>query len=231
MLSTHVIITAAGKGSRFGSELPKQFQPLGPSGYPVLMYSINAFLDFGIPFGNIIVTLSGDDVAIWEELCSKYGYVTPRVIIGGSTRFESVNNALMNIEIKAGKKILIHDGARPLVSRDVISRVWEELNHCTGVVPTVPVTDSLRRVEATTGNTVAVDRALYCAVQTPQGFEAETIYNAYRQGYKPTFTDDASVVEHYGTVIRQVEGDRRNIKITVADDLIIANAFLESQRN
>lgn len=228
MIDTHVIITAAGSGSRFGNDIPKQFLGLGRSGIPVLMHAIEAFVNFGIPRFNIVLTLAEDSISVWEELCTQFDYNSPRIIIGGATRYESVYNAIMNIEVKQGHKILIHDGARPLVSADVIRRVLDALKSHKAVIPSLPVTDSLRRIDAASDGSAAVDRSLYRSVQTPQGFEAKTLLSAYQTGYQPTFTDDASVVEQNGTPITLVEGESRNIKITVPDDLIIAEAFLRA---
>lgn len=216
---THIIIVAAGTGNRFGSTLPKQFHLL--DGRPVLMRAIDAF----VPYGMVTVVLSADMTDFWHQLCLQHGFTSPHVVTGGATRFESVRNALTAIDPAPGDVVLVHDGARPLVSDSLICRVIEALSQHEAVVPAVAVTDSLRRVAADL-TSCAVDRAPLRAVQTPQGFRADLLTDAYRQPYRDTFTDDASVAEAAGASVAIVDGDRRNIKITSPDDIAIATALL-----
>lgn len=226
MNHVYVIIVAAGTGSRFGSNIPKQFMPLGIDGVPVLMHSITKFLKAQIPVENIRVALHRDMIGFWEELCVKFNFRSPQVIVGGSTRFYSVKNALSTLQCNGADTIMVHDGVRPLVTREVIMRVHETLLHEKAVIPVVPVTDSLREVEGS-GFSHAVDRSKYVSVQTPQGFRAEILFRAYDQPFRDVFTDDASVVEALGEKVALVEGSYKNIKITNRDDLDIAQMLLK----
>jgi len=144
------------------------------------------------------------------------------LVSGGSSRFESVQNGLAI----AGEEglIAIHDGVRPLVTKDLIMRCFEAAFTYGAVIPVTPVIESLRLVEAE-GNR-AVDRDAYRLVQTPQTFQAELIQRAYREANSTHFTDDASVAQAAGLPIHLVEGERQNVKITEAADLQLAAWYL-----
>lgn len=225
MARTHVIIVAAGAGSRFGSSLPKQFHPLGRQPRPVLMHTIDAFRLSGFSDDDITVVISSEMTGLWKELCHDLDFTSPHIVAGGETRFHSVRNAVGSLDIKQGDRILVHDGARPLVTGGVISRVTEALNSHSAVVPVVPVTDSIRCV-GPDGVSVAVDRAPFRSVQTPQGFDGKVLAEAYKADFSPAFTDDASVVENNGTVVTLVDGDPVNIKITSPRDISVAEALM-----
>lgn len=228
MPRNYAIIVAAGKGERFGSRIPKQFHPLD-DGKPVLLRTVETFYEAGFDPDSVIVVLSHEMVECWTESCSKHGLPTPAIAEGGDTRFASVNNALSSRRFEYGDKILVHDGARPLVSIDLIKRVIKELDSCPAVVPAVAVTDSLR-VVATDGSSKVVDRSLYRAIQTPQGFDALTLRNAYDTPFSKTFTDDATVAEASGCPIRLIDGETTNIKITTPSDLAVARELLAGRK-
>ena len=220
--STHtgIIVVAAGSGHRFGGDVPKQFRLL--AGRPLLMHTIDTFRT-ALPDASIIVALSPDMKDYWASLCNEYKFTSPAVADGGGTRCESVYKALSALPADMNI-ILVHDGGRPIVSRELIHRVVVGATASKAVVPAIPVTDSLRRAD--TGN--AVDRSLFRAVQTPQGFNARMLRNAYSSVncYDPTLTDDASVVERSGVRITMVEGDAHNIKITWPGDIALAETLL-----
>ena len=216
------VIVAAGSGSRFGGDLPKQFTDL--CGRPVLMHTVEAFRR-AIPGGRIIVVLSPRNTGLWASLCQRHNFTSPQVVSGGDTRWQSVRNALAEVTSTA-KVILVHDGARPLVDAPLIQRVAHMAGHGgVAVVPVVPVTDSLRR----TDTNQAVDRSLFCAVQTPQGFDALTLLEAYNAPFRAEFTDDASVVESAGYHVTTVCGSPENIKITYPADILWAEAVLAAR--
>lgn len=218
------IIVAAGSGARFGSELPKQFCLL--RGRPVLMTTVDNFRN-ACPDDKIVLVLSKDCVRLWHGLCREYGYPSPEIAYGGATRWNSVKNALESVD-DGVDIITVHDGARPLVSRDVIGKVVAavESGAC-GAIPVVPVTDSLRIIDDD-GVSEAVDRSVMRAVQTPQAFRAEILRKAYGRPYSPLYTDDASVVEDAGfTPLALVDGDVHNIKITHPADLDVAAVILD----
>lgn len=219
-----VIIVAAGSGSRFGGNIPKQFCVLGDK--PVLMHSIERFAGY-LPGAEITVVLSADRVDYWRELCRQYSFDVPhQIAIGGATRWESVKNALENVNRQASV-IMIHDGARPLVERDTIARLSEALEDgAPGALPVIPMVDSLRHIAAD-GHSEAVDRSRFVRVQTPQAFEAAKLLEAYRLPYSPVMTDDASVFEmaDFGP-IKLVAGSEATLKITRNEDLAIAGIYL-----
>ncbi len=215
-----VIIVAGGKGLRMGSELPKQFLPIG--GRPVLMRTIETFHAFD-PRLQIIPVLPVEQQAFWQELCKEYRFdVAHTVADGGETRFHSVKNGLALVR---GEGLTgVHDGVRPFVSSEVIGRCYEEAAIHRTAVPVVDVVETLRQLTDEGSETVPRDR--YKLVQTPQVFETELLRKAYEQVYRPSFTDDASVVEALGMKIHLVEGNRENIKITTPFDLKVGEALL-----
>ena len=124
--------------------------------------------------------------------------------------------------------VAVHDGVRPFVSREVIAACYESAFRERAAIPVVEVVETLRclKSDGTEGDSVTVDRAQYRLVQTPQTFRADVLKAAYRQEYRPFFTDDASVVEAMGVPVSLVPGNRENIKITTPFDLKIAEALL-----
>ncbi len=214
------IIVAAGRGSRFGADCPKQFCML--NGLPVLMHTI-ARMREALPGSKIILVISQDMHPLWEEQCREAGFTSPSIVYGGDTRWQSVKNAIDSIgEVTSGSIISIHDGARPNIDHALVGRVISATNKSSGAIPAIPVTDSLRRV-LPDGSSEPIDRALFRAVQTPQAFRADRLIEAYNQPYNPEFTDDASVMAAAGySDINLVDGDARNIKITNPADIEIA---------
>ena len=223
MMRTIAIIVAGGSGTRFGAEVPKQFLELG--GRPVLMRTISAFRG---GFSDVIVTLPEGQMALWRELCERYGFAVPhRVVAGGETRWHSVKNALDSIgDISDVDIIAVHDGVRPLVTAEVISRTVEAARRDGAAIPVVMLNDSVRQVEK--GASHALDRSTLRAVQTPQVFDARVLMAAYGQPFESTFTDDASVVERAGHSVTLVEGDPQNLKITRPMDLALAEYLLNN---
>lgn len=220
------IIVAGGSGSRFGSTLPKQFVPL--CGMPVLMRTIKAFADYDAGI-DIIVALPSEHMTLWGDLCSSRGFsVSHRVVEGGASRFESVRNALFSITETEGL-VAVHDGARPLVSRQVIAASFDTAERCGTAIPSVPVTDSIRQLDRNGSHNVS--RESLVAVQTPQTFRVEILKEAYTTAFSPLFTDDASVVEFRGTPVTLYPGDVNNIKITHPMDINTAEWILSADSN
>lgn len=220
------IIVAAGRGSRFGADRPKQFCML--ESRPVLMHTIERLRD-ALPDSDIIVVINRDMESLWEELCAEYQFISPTIVYGGDSRWQSVKNALSTIANADDRIVTVHDGARPIISSEMIHRIIRGVEDADGVIPVVPVTDSLRHVN-TDGSSEAIDRSDFRAVQTPQAFRADRLIDAYSMPYSPSFTDDASVMEAAGYCnIRLVDGDTRNIKITNPADLEIASILLHQQ--
>jgi 2-C-methyl-D-erythritol 4-phosphate cytidylyltransferase len=216
-----VLIVAGGSGSRMNSVVPKQFMLI--SGKPVLMHTIRRFYDYD-PESEIIVVLPKEQIQTWNKLCDDYRFrIKHAVAEGGSVRFESVRNGLSVIEGEG--LVAIHDGVRPLVSRETINRCFETAEMKGNAVPVMPANESLRRIEGDCNK--AVDRTEYVSVQTPEVFRISEIKEAYKSDYNDTFTDDASVLEHAGFKINLVEGNKENIKITHPVDIIIAETLIK----
>ena len=217
------IIVAAGSGSRFGAALPKQYCLM--NGRPVLMHTIEN-MRRALPQSQIVLVLNRDFVDYWTELCVKYSFISPKVVEGGDTRWQSVKNAIDEIPADA-QVITVHDGARPIVSPAMVERLISALDDAVGAIPVVSVTDSLRQI-VESGST-PVDRSLYKAVQTPQAFHADKLIEAYSLPFDATFTDDASVLAALGYDVALVEGDTYNIKITNPLDIEIAQLYLRQR--
>ena len=183
-----------------------------------------------MPHAHFILVISESCQNLWDDLCCSHNFVSPTIVYGGATRWQSVKNAINAIPGEADV-VMVHDGARPLVNAAMIERIVQALSQdgvdgVDGVIPVVPVIDSLRMIE-TGGASVAVDRAKFKAVQTPQAFDASKLRQAYSLPYNDTFTDDASVMAVAGyDKIKLVEGDVHNIKITLPDDLKIAEIYM-----
>lgn len=200
---------------------PKQFLPL--RGKSILQHSMEAFHKVD-PTYKYIIVLPEEHIGYWQNHCEiKKFSIAHKVVKGGSERFNSVKNALSNVPDDA--LVLIHDGVRPLVSKQTIKRVIEKAIKEGNAVPVLSMIESVRKVSG--NNSEAVDRTLLNTVQTPQGFKAEIIKKAYQVNYDISYTDDASVVEKAGINILTVEGNRENIKITDAFDLKLAEFYLD----
>lgn len=219
-MKTSVVIVAGGKGSRMGSDLPKQFMLL--LDVPVLMHTIERFAHT-LEDAHIVVVLPEDHIALWENLCRQMDFdIVHEVVEGGTERFTSVKNGLAHCPDEG--VIGIHDGVRPLVSEALVARCYEQAATHGSALPVVAISQSLRKQEGDTSR--PVDRTGMLAVQTPQCFAAQQIKAAYKQVFSPAFTDDATVFEAAGHRIHLVEGEETNIKITTQADLKIAEAIL-----
>lgn len=218
----YIIIVAGGKGLRMGSDVPKQFLPV--KGMPVLMRTISRFHECK-PSMQIILVLPHHQQQYWHDLCSQYAFgIAHTVVDGGDTRFASSRNGLDAIPDDVTGTVGIHDGVRPFVAAEVISRCYDAARTHGAAIPVMPVTDTLRRIDsATTGHNVL--RTDYRIVQTPQVFDIALLKRAFTQPFREEFTDDASVVEAMGCSVEMVEGNRENIKITTPFDLKIAETL------
>lgn len=220
----YVIIVAGGKGLRMGSDVPKQFLPVG--GKPVLMRTISRFREYSSTLG-IVLVLPREQHEYWHQLCRDYSFSEQYIVAcGGETRFHSVKNGLAAIPDDACGVVGVHDGVRPFPSIEVIRRCYDAAREAGAAVPVVPVVETLRHIEPS-GWTRTVPRSEFWLVQTPQAFSIELLKRAYKQPYAEAFTDDASVVEALGHEVRLVEGNRENIKITTPFDLRVAEVLTE----
>lgn len=237
----YIIIVAGGKGLRMGSDIPKQFLPVG--GLPVLMHTIKRFREYSQEM-QIILVLPEAQQDYWHGLCKEYAFDVEYMLAnGGETRFHSVKNGLDMIPDDAGGVVGVHDGVRPFPALEVIERCYETAKETEAVIPVIPVVETLRHIVNVNCDTVAVNsvavngvavnsitvpRNDYRLVQTPQTFTVSLLKKAYKQPYNDNFTDDASVVEAMGRSITLVEGNRENIKITTPFDLTVAEALFNA---
>ena len=218
----YIIIVAGGKGLRMGSDIPKQFLPIG--GKPVLMRTLERFRQYS-PTLQIILVLPTAQQDYWLRLCKEYDFqVEYQLADGGETRFHSVQNGLAKIPDNAEGVVGVHDGVRPFPSIDVIRNCYETARTAKAVIPVIPIVETVRHLQGE--NSVTVPRNDFRLVQTPQCFDIQLLKAANKQPYCDNFTDDASVVEAFGFDITLVEGNRENIKITTPYDLKIAEVLV-----
>ena len=217
-MTTAVIIVAAGRGSRAGGALPKQWQAL--AGQSVLARTVAAFAGIG----RILVVLHPDDMA--RGLNEFGGAVT--LIAGGETRSDSVRNALEALQGAGITRVLIHDGARPLVPREVIDRVLAALESAVAAAPALPVSDALWR--GAEGRVLGAEpREGLWRAQTPQGFAYDAILAAHRS-HPQAAADDVEVALRAGLAVDIVPGAEDNLKITWAEDFARAERILEARQ-
>lgn len=222
------IILAGGSGTRAGGGTPKQFRTLG--GEPMFHRPVSAFMAAD-PQTEIVLAVN----PLFLSECREMVYAFPeetakkiRIVAGGSSRAESVSNALAAIPHNEGM-VAVHDAARPLVSVDMIKRGWEACGGKNCVVPAVPLTDSIRMLGGN-GKSESVDRSRFVAVQTPQVFPLDLLKRAYDTADAlPGFTDDASLAEAAGETITLYEGEPENIKVTTPQDFGIAEIILRER--
>ena len=219
----YAVIVAGGKGVRMGGSVPKQFLPL--LNMPLLCHSVLAFAH-AVPGIRIILVAPADQLDSTQTILKSYvGQLDVTIVAGGETRFHSVQNGLKMIGEKG--VVFIHDAVRPLVSDKLIYRCYEQALTFGSAIPAIPVTESLRLIEED-GTARALDRDKVRIMQTPQTFLTDIILPAFNQPWSPTFTDEASVAEAAGAKIHLVDGDKDNIKITTAGDMIIADTLIKA---
>lgn len=225
MPSVEIIIVAAGSGLRYGAPLPKQFCEL--AGRPVVMHTVDRLRRI-IPDAKITLVISRDMADLWRDLCHEYSFGSPKIAYGGATRWESVRNAIVGCNPDADI-IMVHDAVRPLVTYEMIDSINLTMTDpdVDGAIPAIPVTDSLRVVQAD-GSSASIDRSPMRAVQTPQAFRAKLLREAYSLPYHDFFTDDASVMESAGFGnIKLTKGSPSNIKITNPGDIAVAELLMK----
>ncbi|MEE8188730.1 MAG: bifunctional 2-C-methyl-D-erythritol 4-phosphate cytidylyltransferase/2-C-methyl-D-erythritol 2,4-cyclodiphosphate synthase [Kiloniellales bacterium] len=214
------LVVAAGRGSRFGGELPKQYAPLG--GRPLLGHSLAAFAAHS-RIEAVRAVIHPDDRALYDEAAAGLALAEP--VPGGATRQDSVRLGLESLEALAPDAVLIHDGARPFISAAVIDRVLDGLGSAAGAIAALPVTDTLKRGETGLVTQTVTREGLWRA-QTPQGFRYAEILAAHRTAAGEELTDDAAVAERAGLPVALVEGAAENIKVTTQEDLARAARWL-----
>jgi 2-C-methyl-D-erythritol 4-phosphate cytidylyltransferase/2-C-methyl-D-erythritol 2,4-cyclodiphosphate synthase len=223
---TAAILVAAGRGLRAGAGGPKQYRTIG--GQTVIFRAMEAFCRHPDIFA-VQPVVNPDDAAIFDEAVAGLRHQPPTN--GGATRQASVHAGLEALAREKPDTVLIHDAARPFVTRAVISRAIEAAGRTGAAVPAIAVTDTIKQV-GDTGNVEATpDRARLRIAQTPQAFRCDVILEAHRRAARDgrsDFTDDAALAEWAGLTVATFEGDPANMKLTTPEDFIREEARLAS---
>lgn len=219
------VIVAAGNASRMGG-IDKVMAPLG--GEPLIVRTVRTFQDCDA-IRHIVVVTRQDLIVPIMELCREFDKVKA-VMVGGDSRQESVQIGLRALS-KNMRLVAVQDGARPLISREVIDRTVRAANAYGAAAPAVPVKDTVKTVQGGIV-TATPNRSALRAVQTPQVFDADLLNTALHKAKEDgaEVTDDCSAVERLGMSVKIVEGDERNIKVTTPMDLKIAEILLEEMQ-
>ena len=222
------VIVAAGRGSRMGLDRNKVLYPL--CGEPIVVRTARAFADSGLFDGGVVVVTGADDIAEMKQMFESAGVAVRDVVLGGADRQESVYCGIRACD-PAADIIAIHDGARPLVTRELIERTIESAKQYGSGVAAVMLKDTIKRVDE---NGCVIDtpiRDTLRAVQTPQTFDAKLIREAHEQFKRGNAqglraTDDAMLAEWMGHTVRLTQGDVENIKLTTPEDMLLAGEVL-----
>jgi 2-C-methyl-D-erythritol 4-phosphate cytidylyltransferase len=213
-----VVIVAAGTGSRMNMDINKQFIKIYDK--EVVAYTIDAFYN-NENIDEIVVVIREDEEAFFvEHIINKYIYKNIKIAQGGKERQDSVYNGLKKLDPNCDV-VIIHDGARPFITRKVIDESIREANLNKAVVVGVPVKDTIKVID---NNNIIKDtpnRKHLWAVQTPQVFNYKLLMNAYENAYNKGYygTDDAMLVEYLGQEVKMIMGSYENIKITTSEDI------------
>lgn len=221
---TSVIILAGGKGKRMGSKVSKQFIEI--KGKPVLYYTIKKFLD-NKNIDKIVLVLPKDEIDYCKkEVLDKYLIKVDKIVEGGTERQDSVYNALKSINNT--NIVLIHDGARPIISDRIINDGIKYAKAYGAAAPGVMPKDTIKIKDEENFSIGTPDRNTLMAIQTPQVFKYDDILKCHEKvkGNKDIVTDDTMVAEKYGYKVYLYDGEYTNIKITTPDDIILAEKLI-----
>lgn len=220
------IILAAGRGRRMKADRNKQYLSL--SGHAVLFYSLLTFAQ-AKQIDGVILVVHPDEYAQAQALAQEAGLLPKleAIVEGGAERQDSVRLALAAVPTN-WQQVVIHDGARPLVSEGLINRVLSAMRPGCGVIPGVALRDTIKKIDDKSMVRQTVPRHELVAVQTPQGFYVEEIRHLHDKAYAEgvQVTDDAALFESYGYGVQVIPGEIRNLKITVPEDLVVAAQYL-----
>ncbi|WP_058991526.1 2-C-methyl-D-erythritol 4-phosphate cytidylyltransferase [Sarcina ventriculi] len=226
MRKTIAIILAGGKGKRMGANISKQFIEI--NGKPIIYYTIKSFeLCEGID--EIVLVLPKDEISYFKNnIMNKFDFNISSIIEGGKERQDSVYNALKSIQ--DCEVVLIHDGARPFVSKKIIEDGIKKAKEYGAAAPGVVPKDTIKIRDNNGFSIKTLKRDELVAIQTPQCFDFNIIKKCHEEIKKKNIqvTDDTMVVEMFGNKVLIYDGDYKNIKITTKEDLIICNEFLNN---
>lgn len=225
------IILAAGRGSRMNSSMQKQYMQL--NGYPLICYALHTFEKSCVD-EIVLVTGAKERDYCRTQIVEKYNFrKVKKIVAGGSERYLSVYEGLRALEHDAPDLVLIHDGARPFVTQEIIGRTIDAAKQYGSGIAAMPSKDTVKIADADGFSVQTPPRANVWTIQTPQTFPYNTIYAAYQavtdKGINDV-TDDAMVLERIaGRRVKLVEGSYQNIKITTPEDLDVAASFISNR--
>ena len=228
-MKVQVIIPAAGKGLRLKTATAKPLVLLKDK--PIVVYSLEAFQKSSL-IDSIILAVDKKYLFHYIEVIRRYKLTkVKKVVIGGETRRESVSHGLHALDSNT-ELVVIHDAARPFVTKELIQRAISIAKKEKAAVVAVPVKSTIKAVDASTLKVQkTLNRNTLWEIQTPQVFKKEIILKAHEKIKDKNPSDDALLVEKFGIKVKVVMGDYKNIKITTSDDLVFARAILDSRRN
>lgn len=223
-MKIQAVIPCAGVGERLGDPRGKPFVELKDK--PLIVHTLEVFEQCSL-IDKVIVIGHPDRLPDLEKLVNEYELSKVRAVVpGGAERKDSVANGIKAVD-EDTDFVVIHDGARPFVTPELIERMLESCDQQIGVVAALPVKPTIKRVDPKTHEIIeTLKRSELWDIQTPQIFAKEVILRAYQQGAGLEVTDDASLVEHPGFKVKVVEGDQQYIKITTPQDLVLAEQLM-----
>lgn len=220
-----VVIVSAGRGSRMKSDINKQFLKIG--GKEVIAHTVERFYN-NKNIGEIIIVVREDEKEFFQEnIINKYGYKNIKIAFGGKERQDSVYNGLKEVDKNCGI-VLIHDGARPFVTNEIIEKSIKCAQKYNCAIVGIPVKDTIKIVNENNDVCNTPDRNTLWSIQTPQVFEYSLIMKAHEKAKDDKYygTDDSMLIEYLGYNVKVVEGSYDNIKITTPEDLKVAEEIL-----
>lgn len=225
------IIVAGGSGKRMGTAVKKQYIEL--AGKPILAHTIAAFQSCEQVDEIVVVVGEEDKEKVKEEIVKREGFSKVKAIVaGGKERQDSVYNGLQEVSTQT-QYVMVHDGARPFVTEEILKKAIEVVKETKAVVVAVPVKDTIKRVATQTAEVIETPhRETLWAVQTPQCFEKTLLLEAYKDATekKRQVTDDSMLVEALGVKVKVVRGEYTNIKVTTPEDLLLGEGILSQKK-
>ena len=216
-----IVLVAGGQGTRMKASLPKQFLLMNDQ--PVILHTVKCFQNCN---AELVVVLDKNYHSRWKNICREYNFTIPHLLVeGGNTRAESVLNGLKKIQTNS--LVAVHDAVRPIVSSELIEKLFNDAAEFGNAVPVIDIKESMREMKG--DKNVAVDRSKFRLVQTPQCFITGELLKAFSHPQWNSFTDEASLFEQNGNQIHLTEGEHSNIKITYPEDLVVALTLLSNK--
>lgn len=229
-MKVEAIVASAGKGKRMGHHIPKHFLPL--EGKPILAHTLEAFERCREVDHILLVVRPGEEEYCLQEVVEKYSLKKViKIVIGGERRQDSVYHGLKELD-EDTDIVVIHDGVRPLVPPELISNAIKLAMYVDGVVPVLPVKDTVKEITRDGLIKTTPDRELLRFAQTPQVFKKRVLQDAFVMAYGDKFyaTDDAALVERIGGRVKTIDGSPENIKITTKEDFLLAEFILRMHK-